>query len=130
MKSGISLNLTHPENNFGTAILKDGQYYHSHQLGLHKKKYQALVQASPVTVIRDFNRDSNLDYDSGREQTGTFGINIHRSNPNGESTFVNKWSAGCQVFARSTEYDEFMGLVKKAVAEWGNTFTYTLLRAS
>ena len=78
----------------------------------------------------DFNRDGKLDFASGKEQTGFFGINIHRSSPTGESTLVNKWSAGCQVFARITEYNEFIGLCKKAIAEWGNEFTYTLIRKS
>lgn len=120
--------LTSPENKHGTAILKEGQYRGSHRLGKHRGKYEALVQAKPVTVIRDFNRDSVLDYASGKEQTGIFGINIHRATAQGESTFVNKWSAGCQVFARSAEYDEFMKLCRNAVAEWGNGFTYTLIR--
>ncbi|HEY5746646.1 MAG TPA: hypothetical protein VIU12_11255 [Chryseolinea sp.] len=120
--------LTQPENKFGTAILKEGQYKHSHRLGKHKGKYEALVQANPVTVIRDFNRDKRLDFASGKEQTGIFGINIHRSTPNGESIFVNKWSAGCQVFARSEEYNDFIKLCKLAIGEWGNKFTYTLMR--
>ncbi|MBT1711659.1 hypothetical protein KK062_25675 [Fulvivirgaceae bacterium PWU5] len=120
--------LTDPENKHGTAILKEGQYRSSHRLGKHKGKYEALVQAKPLTVIRDFNRDKLLDFASGKEQTGIFGINIHRATANGESTFVNKWSAGCQVFARSAEYNEFIKLCKLAIAEWGNSFTYTLLR--
>jgi hypothetical protein len=117
-----------PENKHGTAILKEGQYRGSHQLGKHKGMYDALVQRGPVTVIRDFNRDNKLDFSSGREQTGVFGINIHRANEHQESMFVNKWSAGCQVFARPDEYAEFIRLCKMAVAEWGNSFTYTLIR--
>ncbi len=120
--------LTDPMGSAGTAILKEGQYAKAYRLGKHQGKYEALVQSKPLTVIRDFNRDGKLDFASGKEQTGIFGINIHRSSPTGESTFVNKWSAGCQVFARITEYNEFMGLCKKSIAEWGNEFTYTLIR--
>jgi hypothetical protein len=120
--------LTDPENKNGTAILKEGQYRGSHKLGKHKGKYEALVQAKPLTVIRDFNRDKTLDFASGKEQTGTFGINIHRATASGESMFVNKWSAGCQVFARSAEYNDFIRICKLAIAEWGNSFSYTLLR--
>lgn len=55
----------------GIATLKPG-IYRSHILGLHKGEYTALVQrAAPVTVIRD---GINGDY----EDTGYFGINIHR----------------------------------------------------
>lgn len=71
--------LQNPLHDKGTAIIKEGQYIDSHKLGLHKGKYTALVQAAPVTVIRDFNRDANLDFESGREETGFFGINIHRA---------------------------------------------------
>lgn len=119
--------LEHPLNNKGTAILKPGQYRSSHMLGMHKGRYKALVQSGSVTVIRDFDRDRNLDYQSGREQTGYFGINIHRANSKQESPFVNKWSAGCQVFANPTQYAEFISLCQKASLEWGNSFTYTLL---
>ncbi len=119
--------LEDPLNAAGTAILKEGQYKGAWRLGKHHGKYDALVQASPVTVIRDFNRDNKFDFASGKEQTGIFGINIHRSSATGESLFVNKWSAGCQVFARINEYNEFIGLVKKAIGEWGNSFTYSLI---
>ena len=83
----------------GTAILKEGRYKRSHRIGTHKKKYSALVQNAPVTVIRDANRDKVLDLDSGTEQTGMFGINIHRANEFRESIQVDKWSAGCTVVA-------------------------------
>ncbi|MEI2737870.1 MAG: hypothetical protein V9F01_03695 [Chitinophagaceae bacterium] len=42
-------------NRNGTAILKPGQYKHSHRIGVHRGKYQALVQQNPVTVLRDDN---------------------------------------------------------------------------
>ena len=119
--------LQQPINESGTAILKEGQYRGAYQIGKHRNKYTALVQAKPVTVIRDFDRDSELDYNSGKEQSGMFGINIHRSSATGTSTLVNKWSAGCQVFARITEYNEFIKLCKLARDQWGNSFTYTLI---
>jgi len=117
-----------PGRKEGTAILKEGQYKDSHQLGKHRGQYEALVQASPVTVIRDFNRDNKLDFSSGKTQTGIFGINIHRANEKVESQLVNKWSAGCQVFANPNEFEEFMKLCKLRKAEWGDRFTYTLLK--
>ena len=119
--------LEYPINESGTAILKEGQYRNAYKIGKHRNKYTALVQAKPVTVIRDFNRDSKLDFNSGKEQTGMFGINIHRSSANGESTLVNKWSAGCQVFSKISQYNEFIKLCKLAQDYWGNFFTYTLI---
>lgn len=117
-----------PGRKEGTAILKEGQYKESHRYGKHRGQYDALVQASPVTVVRDFNRDNKLDFSSGKTQTGLFGINIHRANEKVESKFVNKWSAGCQVFANPNEYQEFLKLCRLFLAEWGETFTYTLIR--
>lgn len=119
--------LWHPSSPSGTAILKEGQYQNSFKLGLHKGKYKALVQAKPLTVIRDFNRDSFLDYSSGIEETGMFGINIHYSKQSGTTINVNQWSAGCQVIADFKEYNEFIQICIKAEKFWGNSFSYTLL---
>jgi len=119
--------LQDPLSSQGTAVLKEDQYIGAYRLGKHKGQYEALVQSKPLTVIRDFNRDNKLDFSSGKEQTGFFGINIHRASPTGESQFVNKWSAGCQVFANISEYNEFIGICKKAIGEWGNEFSYSLI---
>lgn len=121
--------LNHPEemSALGTAILKEGQYRRSHRLGKHHGKYVALVQNSPVTVIRDANRDNFLDLDSGTEQTGMFGINIHRASPKRESIQVHNWSAGCQVLCDPNQYDFFIKLCRQGKEAFGNSFTYTLL---
>jgi hypothetical protein len=112
----------------GTAILKEGQYRTAYKLGQHRDTYRALVQAEPVTVIRDFDRDEELDYDSGREETGHFGINIHRARPAGErSTRVANWSAGCQVVSAPHHFNSLIDLCEKARERFGNGFTYTLL---
>jgi hypothetical protein len=122
--------LVNPQREEGTAILKEGQYISSHKLGKHKGVYDALVQAQPVTVIRDYNRDNRLDYNSGKTQTGIFGINIHRANEKRTSVQVDKWSAGCQVFADPLEFQDFMKICRLSAAEWGNSFSYTLISKS
>ncbi len=111
----------------GTAILKAGQYRRGYRLGRHRGKYAALVQNSPVTVIRDANRDNFLDLDSGTEQTGLFGINIHRASAQRESIQVDRWSAGCQVFCDPNQYAFFLKLCRRGREAFGNSFTYTLL---
>lgn len=118
--------LQHPLNQAGTAILKEGQYRSTYRLGTHRG-YKALQQNRPLTVIRDFDRDDRLTFSGGREQTGMFGINIHRAGRSAESTLVNRWSAGCQVFANPHDFRDFIKLCGQAVNEWGNSFTYTLL---
>ena len=119
--------LNHHLNPKGTAILKESQYFHSFCLGLHQGRYKALVQFMPLTVIRDFNKDNYLDFTSGKEEIGMFGINIHRAKLNGKAVNVNQWSAGCQVFADSTQFNEFISLCEMAQKYWGKTFSYTLI---
>jgi len=119
--------LTRPVSSAGTAILKPGQYENAYATGLHRGLYNALVQRAPVTVIRDFNRDGKLDFHSGREQTGMFGINIHRAEVVGTAKFVAAYSAGCQVFANGSDFAAFMALCAQHKKLYGNKFTYTLL---
>ena len=100
--------LQHPMNSKGTAILVPNQY-------------------RGVEVWRDDNKDQILDFNDVSKQWGYFGINIHRSNPHTESQKVEKWSAGCQVFKKIDDFNEFMEICNKAKDEWGNSFTYTLI---
>ena len=112
----------------GTAILKAGQYRNAYKLGLHRSKYIALVQRNgPVTVYRDNNKNGSLDFMIGNQDSGYFGINIHKAGTN--SARVNKWSAGCQVFKREAHFNELISLCKKSERKYGagTKFTYTLL---
>jgi len=120
--------LENPMNVDGTAILVEGQYLDTWVIGLHGS-YEALSQeAGVVQVYRDSNKDDILDLDPSTVQEGWFGINIHRSSTSGESTEVNKWSAGCQVHARIAGFDEMMCLAHKQVDVLGiDTFTFTLM---
>ncbi|MFZ2405535.1 MAG: hypothetical protein WAW41_10390 [Methylobacter sp.] len=115
----------HPINVAGTAILKPGHYKGCWQIGAHQGKYLALVQRGLMTVYRDRNKDAHLD--KANEQTGYFGINLHRAGANGHTLRTDKVSAGCQVFANSEDFDTFMTLAQRAAAKQGNSFSYTLL---
>jgi hypothetical protein len=119
--------LKNPMNPQGTAILKEGQYIGSHQMGMHRGKYLALVQKKPVTVLRDYDRNGTLDFLNGKVDTGLFGINIHRASENGTTKIVDQYSAGCQVFANATEFILFLSLCEKHKTLYGNDFTYTLI---
>jgi hypothetical protein len=114
-------NLLNPK---GTAVLKPGQYVDAYQLGLHQGKYEALVQRKPVTVYRDGDKD-DLAEEQGKEDTGLFGINIHRANPSAISNFIDKWSAGCQVLNNP---EQFKILISSSKTSGRKEFTYTLLR--
>jgi len=116
--------LLNPMSSLGTAMLKEGQYIDTYKQGLHKGQYTALVQDKPVTTYRDYDRNAVFDLGQ-RETTGNYGINIHKAGA--DSHDVNKWSAGCQVFQKSADFQEFMQLTDKHKANFGNKYTYTLL---
>lgn len=111
----------------GVARLVPGQYRGAYQIGLHQGKYSALVQRRPVKVYRDANKDRKFDETTIDE--GLYGINIHRSNPNGTSELINGHSAGCTVFANIRNFEQFMSIMRKAEAVSKN-FTYTLILSS
>lgn len=119
--------LQNPLNAQGTAILKEGQYIGSHAIGLHRGKYNALVQQRPVTVMRDYDRNAVLDFLNGKEDTGLFGINIHHAAGTGTTKTVDQFSAGCQVFANIDDFNSFMRLCELHRKLYGNEFTYTLI---
>ena len=119
--------LENPMKVTGTAILVPGQYRGTYKIGKHRGRYKALCQAKPVKIYRDRNKDFILDKDPNNVSEGYFGINIHRANANRESTQVDRWSAGCQVFACPNAFSDFMSIVEKSSEFYGNSFTYTLL---
>jgi len=106
--------LQNPMNVKGTAILKPGQYRGMWEVGLHQGKYEALKQVGKCTVIRDFDRDGELDFDSGKEETGLFGINMHHASYTAKSENVEKWSAGCCVHAEINQYNIAISIAKIA----------------
>jgi hypothetical protein len=113
-------------NKAGVARLVEGQYRGSHTMRLHAGKYEALGQNKPVKVFRDPNKD--MKYDENKIDEGLFGINIHKAGDN--STFVENWSEGCQVFKKSKDFEEFMTICRKARNVHGNSFTYTLIETT
>ena len=113
-------------NKAGVARLVEGQYRGSHTIRLHGGKYEALGQNKPVKVFRDPNKD--MKYDETKIAEGVFGINIHKAGA--DSTYVENWSEGCQVFKRAKDFEEFMVICRKARDIHGNSFTYTLLESA
>lgn len=148
--------LLNPIHSLGTAIIKPGQHESIWQMGKHRG-YDALVQRKPITVIRDFNKDSILDFkpriltgltktikannQGGHttkwhtaggelyhiEDTGYFGINLHRASKWQIVKTIGLYSAGCVVIQDPKKYERLINICKSAVANWGNSFTFTLI---
>lgn len=114
----------------GVAILVPNQYRGSHTIGMHQGKYEALKQQKPVKVYRDKNMDGKYDMLAENIQEGIFGINIHKAGSRIEgSTQIDKWSAGCQVLSKESDFNKLMELAHKAAALYGKSFTYTLIES-
>lgn len=118
-------NLMNPQ---GTAFLKNGQYENAYAIGYHRGIYEALVQVKEVTVIRNYDRRGLFSLvETGLEDKGMFGINVHRASQTGTTKTIDKYSAGCIVFANIGDYQQFMQLAKKHRQMHGNIFTLTLV---
>lgn len=116
-----------PMNPKGAAILQSGEYKDTWQIGLHRGKYKALVQVKPVTVIRDDDRNSYINY-FAPTQTGLFGINIHRASlVKNNVTEIGQDSAGCQVFQNASDFNSMMGMAETSRSKYGNKFSYILI---
>jgi hypothetical protein len=111
----------------GCARLVPNQYRSIWSIDLHQGKYKALCQRNGnVKVYRD--SDFDLEYDENKITEGSYGINIHKAGQ--DSTWVENYSAGCQVFKRVKDFDEFMKICKKAAKIHGDKFTYTLIESN
>lgn len=115
--------IEHPMNPEGCAVLIPGQYPHVWSLGKHKD-YEALVQTGVFRVWRE--KSVNSVGPGSPVFLDATGINCHRAVINAETKVVEMFSAGCMVFARSWDFDEFMTIVNRCAAMYGPTFTYTL----
>lgn len=117
-------------NDKGVAILVPDQYRGSHKIRKHQGKYEALCQKKNVKVYRDKNKDGVYDMLEENIQKGIFGINIHKAGSRVKgSTQIDKWSAGCQVFSKESDFNQLMELAHKAKDLYGNSFTYTLIES-
>lgn len=99
----------------GVAVLNLGVWWY--KIGIHglskpaARRYKALVQAGKVTVTRD----------GKGEDTGMFGINIHRGARSSTS------SLGCQTILPD-QWPSFIGLVEGEMARHGaKTIPYILI---
>jgi len=91
------------------------------------KTYDALRQASAVTVYRDTDRIGQkghgyIEANEMKEHRGLFKINMHFSGPS------NPRSQGCQVIPGAREYVEFIRIIKQGTNT--KAIPYTVVDAS
>lgn len=117
-----------PMNKDGTAIVIPAFHPKCHKVGLHKG-YEAMEQVGPMKYVRDNNKNGVLDFlykITGAKIFNQIGkTNIHKAGK--ASKLVDKWSAGCQVFAVENDFNLFMTIVKKSASfKKANLFDYAL----
>jgi hypothetical protein len=89
------------------------------QVGIHLPNnpnvaHEALIQTgNTVKIWRDKNKNYTQD-SNDVVQKGYFGINCHRSNAIGATPNIGLWSAGCQVFSGSKNFQQFMDFIKNS----------------
>jgi len=108
----------------GTAIMCPGSWpvyrFDNHQ---GRVGYRTLCQrAGVIRCYRDDDGDAILDLNHDSIEEGWFGLNIHHAGE--DSTIVGRWSAGCQVFSRKSDWADAMDICEASGAE---LFTYTLI---
>lgn len=111
----------------GTAILvHDNQYIDCWQIGLHKGKYEALVQSAKAGFIvwRDKDMDGQVDY-SGKTYNDVLGLNHHTTKLGYKANWIGNFSAGCQVIWDQQSFAEDIMPFCKATGQ--KYYTYTLL---
>lgn len=122
----------------GAARLKPGQY-NVHKIDKHRgdPTHWALCQrAGSVTVFRSIGDQ----YRENREDTGVFGINIHRhytaDRAGDGGDYIRGGSQGCQVFRRIADFNQLMQLCYSRAGgrqadgspvNRNKIFTYTLI---
>lgn len=112
-------------NSAGTAIVVPGQYSGLWKVGLHRGK-KALQQIGMLNVYRDNDKDGKLDTTNMKIYSGKgFAINCHPAGK--DSSIIQNWSAGCQVFKKQADFKAFLAICDKGKALHGDSFTYTLL---
>ena len=121
--------LTKPDYKACAVYVHPQQARGAYKLDLHRGKYIALCQRKPVLFWRDGNKDSHVDYSCSLAYYDTIGLNIHRAtSKKGGSTYVERWSAGCQVWKHASDHERMIELCKLQIKKYKwEHFTYTLI---
>jgi hypothetical protein len=106
--------LNNPPKPGGTAVACRGYYTGAMILGDHRGKPGLLNRGlTPITYNR-YLSDGEGGWKINESNSANFiGLNIHRAGT--ASTQVDRWSAGCTVFARAADMDEVLNTCERAL---------------
>ena len=124
ISSGTLLNkasIRFTKNRPGLGQLRPSQMIDKYYLSTYFGK-PALKDKGGLFVYRDQTPDTTITYSIKTQGRDYF---IHRAGKN--SSVVNNWSEGCQVFKTHAEMDHFISKLKEHEKRYGNSFTYTLM---
>lgn len=126
--------LQNPMDKKGCIIMVPGQYIETYGKGLHNGKYECFKQAKRMFYVRDYNKDTELDFDLYRNPEslkirgfwGMNGTNFHRASENTILNWIGRYSAGCQVVQRPETFKKLIELRDKSVLAGYSLWDYTL----
>lgn len=126
-KAGVSpmvFNKALTPNAEGIAVVKPGYYPSTWQFTdsyVGWLAYPYFQQVKPITVMRD-GVDDGVIHDSV-EDTGLFGINIHRMGNVGIiNSILGNWSEGC-MGTYEPYLKTYLPIIREAVKRYGNLFS-------
>lgn len=99
-------------DNLGVAHLCLGLHKDSYMVGFHYDNEAMVQRGNVVNIWRDKNK--NFVQDEKEIFHGYFGINIHRAGISTIYNTIGKWSAGCQVIQKNSDFNEFMSIIKNS----------------
>jgi len=126
--------LQNPMKAEGTIIIVPGQYIEVYEKGLHNGKYDCFKQCKPMYYVRDYNKDTTLDFSLYRDKEqlkirgfwAIQGTNLHRASEWKIVELIGPYSAGCQVVQKPETFKKLIGLRDKSILQGYKRFDYTL----
>lgn len=117
-----------PLNPKGVGIKLPGEtLYYLKEATLGKSKYKMMVEGEPIEAGR--YKEGVVKFETyhpvDKFEKQNCGMQIHKSSAT-RGVCVGPWSAGCQVFADGTEWNEFIALAEKQTTN-SNKFIYALI---